>query len=151
MNPKPTLIAELIAEFLGTFVLILFGNGVVAMVVLFPTSNPGETIHGGFTNITLGWGLGGDHGHLHRWQNLWSAPQSRSDLGLRGLSRLFLAQGSALLHRANRRSLRRRSPRLLELSARVPPGRPATATTPPASSPPFPRFLACRRRVFSIK
>src|SRR6185312_13462935 len=25
---------------------------------LFPTKNPGETIHGGFTNITLGWGLG---------------------------------------------------------------------------------------------
>jgi len=58
MNPKPTLVAELIAEFLGTFVLILFGVGVVAMVVLFPTSNPGETIHGGFTNITFGWGLG---------------------------------------------------------------------------------------------
>ena len=57
MNPKPTLMAELIAEFLGTFVLILFGTGVVAMVVLFPSSNPGETIHGGFTNITLGWGL----------------------------------------------------------------------------------------------
>lgn len=52
------LFAELIAEFLGTFVLILFGTGVVAMVVLFPTSNPGELIHGGYTNITLGWGLG---------------------------------------------------------------------------------------------
>jgi glycerol uptake facilitator protein len=58
MNPKPTLLAELIAEFLGTFVLILFGTGVVAMVVLFPTRNPGETTHGGYTNITLGWGLG---------------------------------------------------------------------------------------------
>lgn len=58
MNLKPTLTAELIAEFLGTFVLILFGTGVVAMVVLFPTHNAGETIHGGFTNITLGWGLG---------------------------------------------------------------------------------------------
>ncbi|HEX4784535.1 MAG TPA: MIP/aquaporin family protein [Candidatus Sulfotelmatobacter sp.] len=57
MNPKPTLVAELIAEFLGTFVLILLGDGVVAMVNLFPTNNPGETIHGGFTNITLGWGL----------------------------------------------------------------------------------------------
>ena len=58
MNPKPTLVAELIAEFLGTFVLILFGAGVVAMVVLFPSRNPGETIHGGYTNITFGWGLG---------------------------------------------------------------------------------------------
>lgn len=57
MTRKPTLTAELIAEFLGTFVLILFGTGVVAMVVLFPTNNPGETIHGGYTNITLGWGL----------------------------------------------------------------------------------------------
>src|SRR5271165_5772044 len=57
MNGKPTLAAELFAEFLGTFVLILFGNGVVAMVVLFPSRNAGETIHGGFTNITLGWGL----------------------------------------------------------------------------------------------
>lgn len=50
--------AELVAEFLGTFVLILFGTGVVAMVLLFPARNPGETIHGGFTNITFGWGLG---------------------------------------------------------------------------------------------
>jgi glycerol uptake facilitator protein len=57
MNNKPTLSAELIAEFLGTFVLILFGTGVVAMVVLFPSKNSGETIHGGYTNITLGWGL----------------------------------------------------------------------------------------------
>jgi glycerol uptake facilitator protein len=58
MNAKPTLVAELIAEFLGTFVLIAFGTGVVAMVVLFPSSHSGETIHGGYTNITLGWGLG---------------------------------------------------------------------------------------------
>jgi glycerol uptake facilitator protein len=57
MSPKPTLPAELLAEFLGTFVLILFGTGVVAMVVLFPSQNPGSTVHGGYTNITLGWGL----------------------------------------------------------------------------------------------
>jgi len=57
MTSKPGLTGELLAEFLGTFVLILFGTGVVAMVVLFPTRNPGEIIHGGFTNITLGWGL----------------------------------------------------------------------------------------------
>jgi glycerol uptake facilitator protein len=54
----PGLAAELIAEFIGTLVLILFGNGVVAMVVLFGTGVPGEIVHGGFTNITLGWGLG---------------------------------------------------------------------------------------------
>src|SRR5438034_11280019 len=52
-----TLVPELVAEFFGTLVLILFGNGVVAMVVLFGTGTPGEVVHGGFTNITLGWGL----------------------------------------------------------------------------------------------
>ena len=41
--------AELIAEFIGTFVLILFGNGVVAMDVLFNK--------GGYTDITIAWGL----------------------------------------------------------------------------------------------
>jgi glycerol uptake facilitator protein len=57
MTAKTGLAAELLAEFLGTFILILFGTGVVAMVVLFPSTNPGETVHGGFTNITIGWGL----------------------------------------------------------------------------------------------
>src|SRR5437588_6553517 len=55
---KSNLKAELLAEFLGTLVLILFGNGVVAMVVLFgdPTLK-GEIVKGGYTNITLGGGL----------------------------------------------------------------------------------------------
>ncbi|HVW86997.1 MAG TPA: MIP/aquaporin family protein [Bryobacteraceae bacterium] len=51
------MLPELIAEFLGTLVLILFGNGVVAMVVLFGNGVPGEIVHGGYTNITIGWGL----------------------------------------------------------------------------------------------
>jgi len=54
---KHSLTAELMAEFIGTMVLVMFGNGVVAMVVLFGTGAPGEIVHGGFTNITLGWGL----------------------------------------------------------------------------------------------
>jgi glycerol uptake facilitator protein len=46
---KPTVAGELIAEFLGTFVLITLGDGVVAME---------ELLHkGGYVNITLGWGL----------------------------------------------------------------------------------------------
>lgn len=53
---KPTLAAELLAELLGTFVLILIGDGVVAMVVLFPGDSP-AVAHGGYTNITLCWGL----------------------------------------------------------------------------------------------
>ena len=52
------MLGELVAEFLGTMVLILFGTGVVAMVVLFGTGVPGEVVKGGWTNITLGWGLG---------------------------------------------------------------------------------------------
>lgn len=47
---KSSLTAELSAEFLGTLVLVLFGDGVVAMVVLLNQGN--------YTNITLAWGLG---------------------------------------------------------------------------------------------
>src|SRR5580700_3706730 len=54
---KPGLGGELLAEFLGTFVLIALGDGVVAMVVLFGSDVPGEVVKGGYTNITLGWGL----------------------------------------------------------------------------------------------
>src|SRR5207253_1123681 len=54
---KPTLVGELVAECLGTFVLITLGDGVVAMVVLFGSGAPGEVVKGGYTNITLGWGL----------------------------------------------------------------------------------------------
>src|SRR5205085_713570 len=38
-------------------VLIALGDGVVAMVTLFGTNVPGEVVKGGYTNITLGWGL----------------------------------------------------------------------------------------------
>lgn len=49
---------EMVAEFLGTMVLLLFGAGVVAMTVLFGTGIPGEVVMGGYTNITIAWGLG---------------------------------------------------------------------------------------------
>jgi len=52
------LFPELVSEFFGTFVLILAGAGVCAMTTLFGTGVPGEIVHGGWTNITLGWGLG---------------------------------------------------------------------------------------------
>jgi glycerol uptake facilitator protein len=50
---------EFLAEFFGTMVLILFGCGSVAMVVLFGSNPPipGEVVKGGYTNIVLGWGL----------------------------------------------------------------------------------------------
>lgn len=51
---------EFIAELLGTMVMILFGCGVVAMVVLFAntdSSAPAQLVNGGYTNITIGWGF----------------------------------------------------------------------------------------------
>src|SRR5271166_4024602 len=51
---------EFLAELLGTMVLILFGVGSVAMVVIFASTNPpvpGQVVNGGYTNIVLGWGL----------------------------------------------------------------------------------------------
>jgi glycerol uptake facilitator protein len=56
---KNSLRAEMLAEFLGTLVLIALGDGVVAMVVLFGsgTEVQGGVVMGGYTNITLGWGL----------------------------------------------------------------------------------------------
>lgn len=54
---KFSLTAEVLAEFIGTMVLLAFGNGVVAMVVLFGHGQTGEVVNGGWTNITLAWGL----------------------------------------------------------------------------------------------
>jgi glycerol uptake facilitator protein len=52
------MIAELAAEFFGTLILLLFGNGVVAMVVLFGHGIPGEVVNGGFSNINFAFGIG---------------------------------------------------------------------------------------------
>src|SRR5438132_364014 len=57
MVSKQSLRGELSAEFVGTLVLIALGDGVVAMVALFGKDVPGEVVKGGYTNITLGWGL----------------------------------------------------------------------------------------------
>jgi glycerol uptake facilitator protein len=51
------MLPEMLAEFIGTFVLVLVGDAIVAMVALFGTGVPGEIVRGGFTNITIGWGL----------------------------------------------------------------------------------------------
>lgn len=55
---KDGLFPDLVSEFLGTLVLILMGCGVCAMTTLFATGQPGEVVMGGWTNITIGWGLG---------------------------------------------------------------------------------------------
>jgi glycerol uptake facilitator protein len=57
MTARKALLGQMLAEFLGTLVLIALGDGVVAMVVLFGSGAPSEVINGGYTNITLGWGL----------------------------------------------------------------------------------------------
>ena len=54
---KPSILGEVLAEFIGTTILITIGVGVVAMVELFGTGVPGEVTKGGYTNITLAWGL----------------------------------------------------------------------------------------------
>jgi glycerol uptake facilitator protein len=56
---RNTLAAELFAEFLGTFTLIIFGVGVVATVVLgngLPSQ--GGAFFGDFTSINWAWGFG---------------------------------------------------------------------------------------------
>jgi glycerol uptake facilitator protein len=51
------LLVECLSEAFGTFVLVLLGTASVAMVVLFGTGAAGEIVHGGYTNITISWGL----------------------------------------------------------------------------------------------
>jgi MIP family channel proteins len=51
-TPQGPLTGEVLAEFLGTCILMLFGAGVVAQVVL-----SGGT-HGSYLSINIGWGLG---------------------------------------------------------------------------------------------
>jgi glycerol uptake facilitator protein len=57
---RNTLAAELFAEFLGTFILIIFGVGVVASVVLGNgrPSQEGGAFFGDFTTINWAWGFG---------------------------------------------------------------------------------------------
>ncbi|MGO9239806.1 MAG: MIP/aquaporin family protein [Bryobacteraceae bacterium] len=55
--PRHGLLAEVVAEFLGTLVMLTLGGGVVAMTVLFPTGVPGELVYGGWISLVLGWGL----------------------------------------------------------------------------------------------
>jgi glycerol uptake facilitator protein len=48
----------LVAEFFGTLILMLMGEGVNAMTTLFGTGLPGEIVKGGYTDIGIAWGLG---------------------------------------------------------------------------------------------
>ena len=116
MSKPPTLIAELIAEFLGTFVLILFGTGVVAMVVLFPANNPAATVHGGYTNITLGWRPRRHDGDLRRGKSFRRPLVPPSPSPSRSFV-VFPGGNRSVFHRANRRSIPCRGRDLSKLSA----------------------------------
>jgi glycerol uptake facilitator protein len=48
----------LVAEFLGTMIILLIGEGVDAMTTLFGKGIPGEIINGGYTDISIAWGIG---------------------------------------------------------------------------------------------
>src|SRR5262245_21861856 len=54
---RESLRGPLLAEFLGTRVLITRGNGVVARVVLVGQGVPGRVVHAGHTSVTVGWGV----------------------------------------------------------------------------------------------
>jgi glycerol uptake facilitator protein len=54
---KTSQTGEFLAEFFGTMMILLIGCGVNSMVTLFGTGAPGEIVKGGYTHITLGWGL----------------------------------------------------------------------------------------------
>ncbi len=116
MVPK-RLGAEMMAEFLGTLVLILFGNGVVAMVVLLGTGVPGEVVKGGFTNIVLGWGLGVTMGVYVAGKISGAHLNPAVTVALAIFRGFPWKKVIPYSLRADRRSLLRRCPGLLQLPA----------------------------------
>ncbi len=59
MEKEYTLFQEMVSEFIGTLVLILFGSGVVAATLLFETNGlNGSLAGGGILEIHIAWGLG---------------------------------------------------------------------------------------------
>ena len=79
---------EAAAEFLGTFILIMFGFGVVAQTVLSKDAN------GSYLAINLGWGLAVMLGRLRVDRGVGRAPQSGGDGGAGGASRIFRGRRS---------------------------------------------------------
>ena len=128
MSPKPSLMAELIAEFLGTFVLMLFGTGVVAMVVLFPSTTPGGIVHGGFTNITFGWGLGVTMGIYVAGKISGAHLNPAVTLALAVFRDFPWRKTTPILRCSDCGRFRGSSARFLELPSSISPGRSATRT-----------------------
>jgi glycerol uptake facilitator protein len=55
---KNQLAGALVAECIGTMLILIFGCGVCAMTVLFGKGSPSETWYGGYTNCCMAWGIG---------------------------------------------------------------------------------------------
>ena len=92
---------ELLAEFLGTFILIVFGVGVVAQFVL------SRGTAGSYLAINLVWGLGVTMGCYVGGRHLRRAPQPGGHPRAGGAPRVSLAQGPALRAGAAGRRVRR--------------------------------------------
>ncbi|KAG6828579.1 hypothetical protein H0H92_007509 [Tricholoma furcatifolium] len=55
---RSPLVREVVAEFLGTFILVIFGNSVNAQVQLSSNPNVAGGPRGDWTSLSLGWGAG---------------------------------------------------------------------------------------------
>ncbi len=138
------LVREAAAEFLGTAVLIAFGVGVVAQVVLSAGAN------GSYLGDQPRVGPGRDVRRARRRRRVGRAPEPRGHRGAGRAPRVRLGQGARLRGGADGRRLRRRGAGLSSPTAR--PSPPSTADcariarrprAPPASSPPI-RSRSCR-------
>ena len=101
---------EMLAEFLGTFILIVFGVGVVAQVVL--SKGTAGTLPVDQHRV----GAGGDDGVLRVGGRDRRAPEPGGDAGARRAPEVSVEQGAAVLARAARRRVRRVGGRLRHLS-----------------------------------
>ena len=104
---------EVLAEFFGTFVLILFGAGVVAQFIVSKQAN------GSYLAINLGVGPRRRHGVLRLDGRVRRAPEPRRHAGGGGPPRVSVEEGRAVRGRPDRRGLRGGRRRLPDLPRRT--------------------------------
>ena len=113
---------EYLSEFLGTFVLIMFGDGVVAMAVAALNQSGRGTndlrCERRLAAHRLRVVLRGLLGRVRGRRSQRGAHQPSRDRRLRGQTRLCLDQGARVHRRAGARRVRRRGRRLLRLQGR---------------------------------
>ncbi|WP_233096217.1 hypothetical protein [Alicyclobacillus sp. SO9] len=98
---RKTLWGELLAEFIGTFALMAFGDGVVAVAVAGLTESGRTQVifqgAGGWLLITLGLGIGCYAGHLCSWGRDRRTYQPCGDIRYGNQRRPSLEKSCALL------------------------------------------------------